>query len=235
MNYKKKFNKAINHLKNKRKILFLTTSNRFSKDKEIPKSTILALEMKKILGNKVKIIDVTKLKIYPCEGNVSSKKGNFCGLKNACLKNKRKNPSGFHRCWASINNKEDELWKITKELFLSDAIIFFGSVRWGEGNSIYQNLIERLTFIENRHTSLKENNILKNKDAGIIFIGHNWNVNNVIFTQKNTLKYFGFNTPNDLSFGWQYTFNSSEESLDSYKEAYRKFFVDFEIEHELFI
>lgn len=129
MNYRKKFNETINHLKNKRKILFLTTSNRFSKDKEIPKSTILALEMKKILGNKVKIIDVTRLKIYPCEGNVSSKKGNFCGVKSASLKNKRKNPSGFHRCWASINNKEDELWKITKELFLSDAIIFFGSVR----------------------------------------------------------------------------------------------------------
>jgi len=36
------------------------------------------------------IIDVSKLKIYPCEGNVSTKKANTYGLKDDLLKNNKK-------------------------------------------------------------------------------------------------------------------------------------------------
>lgn len=42
-------------------------------------------------------------------------------------------------------------------------------------NSFYQKLIERLTWLENRHSSLGEENILQKIDAGLIAIGHNWN------------------------------------------------------------
>src|SRR5688572_16044425 len=109
----------ISYLKKKNDILFLTTSNRYTKHKwDIPKSTQFARLVKKQLPRKnIRIIDVAPLKIYTCEGNISTSKGNRCGMHEALLKNRAKNPSGYHRCWASINNKDDELYKISRALF----------------------------------------------------------------------------------------------------------------------
>jgi multimeric flavodoxin WrbA len=148
----KKYKKTIDYLRSKNKVLLLTTSNRWVKHKEdVPKSTQLALKIQELLGKeKVTLIDTTKLNIFPCEGNVSSNRefgGNHCGTAKSLLKNKEQNPSGYHRCWASVNEKNDELWKITKELFESDCIVFFASIRWGQANGYYQKLIERLTWI----------------------------------------------------------------------------------------
>ena len=183
--YTSKVEAMVEYLKDKENILFLTTSNRWEGDKEMPKSTQLAWHIESFLvGKNVKVIDVSKLKIYCCEGNVSKAGGNNCGVKEATLKDKEKNPSGDHRCWASVNNKDDELWKISKELFKADAIVFFVSVRWGQTNSIYQTLIERLNWIENRHTTLEEDNIIEGKVAGLIVVGQNWNGSQVIDTQK---------------------------------------------------
>ncbi|MBI4116906.1 hypothetical protein HY449_04140 [Candidatus Pacearchaeota archaeon] len=220
---RKKLQSTINYLKNKKRVLFLTTSNRWNGEKDIPKSSRLAHLIKKKIGNKAKIIDASKLAIYPCEGNVSTAKGNNCGVTGALLKNKTKNPSGFHRCFASINNKDDELWKISKTLFKSDCVVFFSSVRWGQANSIYQKLIERLTWIENRHTTLGEENIVKNIDAGIILVGQNWNGKNVVKTEKEVLKFFGFNVINNLCWNWQYTNDENDESQESYKAGIKKF------------
>lgn len=228
--YTKKLDDAIAYLKDKKNVLLLTTSNRWEGDKEQPKSTQMAEFIKKELGDaKVELIDVSKLTLYCCEGNVSRADGNNCGVKDALLKDKEKNPSGYHRCWASINNKDDELWKITKALFEADAVVFFVSVRWGQTNSIYQKLIERLDWIENRHTTLKEDNIIEGKDAGIIAIGQNWNGETVIQTQKKVLDFYGFNTPDQLSFNWQYTDNTLDESAESYKKAPKAFEQAFDI------
>ena len=207
------------YLKTKNNIVFLTTSNRWEGHKDDkPKSTLLAYHLRNELPNKnIQIIEVPLLTIHCCEGNVSSRYGNHCGEKKAELKDEKKNPSGYHRCWASINNKDDELWKISKPLFESDCVVFFASIRWGQANSIYQKLIERLTWIENRHTTLKEENIVKNIDAGFVGIGHNWNDQNVVNTQKEVFKFFGFKVPEQLSFCWQYTTNSHDESADHYK------------------
>ena len=225
---RKKLEKTLNCLKKKKRILLVTTSSRWSGEKELPKSSHLAKIIKNTLGNRAKIIDASKLAIYPCEGNVSTSKGNRCGLKEALLNDKFKNPSGFHRCWASMNNADDELWKISKALFESDCIVFFGSVRWGQANSIYQKLIERLTWIENRHSTLGEEKIVKNIDAGIILVGQNWNGKNVVKTEKEVLKFFGFNVISDLCWNWQYTNDENDESQESYKKAivdFRKTFV----------
>lgn len=220
---KKLLQKTLDYLEEKNKILFITTSNRWKGDKEIPKSSQLANFLKSELGDKVTILDATKLKIFECEGNVSRKDGNNCGIKDAVLKNKEKNPSGNHRCWASINNKEDELWKISKELFESEVVMFFVSIRWGQTNAYYQKLIERLNWIENRHTTLLENNIIKDIDAGIIAVGQNWNGENVVKTQMQVLDFYGFNVPKELSWNWQYTSDMYDESQKSYKNSYRKF------------
>lgn len=215
---------TIKYLLNKRKVLLLTTSNRWEgHEDDTPKSTLLAKIVKAHLGGKAELIDVNKLNIHICEGNVSSREGNHCGTKDSVLKDSSKNPTGYHRCWASINNKDDELWKISKPLFESDAVIFFTSIRWGQTNSIYQKLIERLCWIENRHSTLKEDNIIKNIDAGTIAIGQNWNGANVIETQKKVLSFYGFNVPNQLSWNWQYTQNALDESEESYKDAIIKF------------
>lgn len=224
---KRKFNNIIKYLKTKNKVLLITTSNRWKYSKDTPKSTLLALEIKKKLGNKAILIDVSKLKIYPCEGNVSTFEGNTCGVKNCVLKDNEKNPSGLHRCWASLNNKDDELWKVSKELFTSDAVIFFGSIRWGQMNAEYQKLIERLTWIENLHASLNEPNPLKNIDAGLIITGHNWNLWLVKLIQKKVLDFYGFKVKNKLCLTWQYTLNPYTEDLDSYKNANNKFKKDF--------
>ena len=221
----------IKKLSEKKKVLLLTTSNRWEGSKEIPKSTLLAMEVKDRLKDlvEVELIDIPKLKIFPCEGNVSGVDGNNCGIKDSVLKDKEKDPSGYHRCWASLNNKEDELWKITKELFESDAVIFFISVRWGQANAFYQKLIERLNWIENRHTTLEEDNIVGNIDAGCVILGQNWKSEQVLETQKQVYEFYGFNVPDELSFYWQYTSDSDDETQESYKDAPKVFGREFEI------
>lgn len=218
-------NRFKEYLRTKNNVLFLTTSNRWEgHEDDKPKSTLLAYHLRNELADKnIKLIEVPQLTIHCCEGNVSSRYGNHCGTKDAVLKDKDKNPSGHHRCWASINNKNDELWKISKPLLESDCVIFFASIRWGQANSIYQKLIERLTWIDNRHSTLGEKNIVENIDAGFIGIGHNWNDQTVVDTQKQVLKYFGFNVPEHLSFCWQYTTNSNDESKEGYKQDPKTF------------
>ncbi|MEI7919892.1 MAG: hypothetical protein WCH65_07150 [bacterium] len=75
---------------------------------------------------------------------------------------------------------------------------------------MYQKLIERLTWIENRRTTLGEDNILQNIEAGIIAIGHNRNNEAVLTTQKTVLKMFGFRVPKELSRGRTYTDMNNE-------------------------
>ncbi len=208
------------HLKTKKKVLFIATSNRWEGSGEVAKSTQLANDIaKEMEWVDIKVIDASKLKIYECEGNVSGLKGNNCGVKKANLEDKEKNPSGCHRCWASINHKDDELWKISKEMLESDAVVFFISTRWGQANGIYQKLIERLTWIENRWATLGEDNIVANIEAGVVVIGQNWNSETVMETQKKVLSFFGFKVPTPLSIWWQYTNETDDETEDSYKQA----------------
>jgi len=227
MNYQKRLEKILSYLKTKRKILFITTSNRWEDLSKLPKSTLLAKDIAKRLGKKAKLIDATKLEIFNCEGNVSDHDGNHCGPKHALLRDRVKNPSQCHRCWASINHPNDELWKISRELLKSDCVIFFSSVRWGQTNAIYQKLIERLTWLENRHSTLGEDNILRGIDAGLIILGQNWNGRVVLKTQRKVLGFFGFNTPKLLFLNWQYTKNYLDENPESYKNAFQKFLKDF--------
>jgi multimeric flavodoxin WrbA len=226
--------KTVKFLEGKEKVLFITTSNRgewaMKELKEDPKSTKLAKAIQSYLGkSKCTLFETIKLEIHHCEGNVSHMDGNSCGVKKSSLKDKDKNPTGNHRCWRSINNPTDELWKITKELFECDAVVFFGSIRWGQMNAQYQNLIERLTWLENRHSTLGESNILKDISCGIIAIGQNWNGKEVIDTQKQVLSFFGFDVKDELSWNWQFTENTKDETQKSYKESGKDFNKTFEL------
>lgn len=231
-----KLKKLYNHLKKNKnkKILFLTTSNRWEGDNELPKSSIIADELIKKLGSdNVQLINVAKLKIFPCEGNVSTKRGNTCGLKEAKLNDKEKNPTGHIRCWASLNNKSDEMYKVANAIFDADIVIFFGSIRWGKMNSIYGELIERLTWLDNRHSTLGESNLLKNKEVGVIATGHNWNGEEAVKLEKEVLKFFGFKTPDVLSFNWQWTKDKNDESKKGYLEDFGDFLREFDFVESL--
>ena len=222
--FKRRLQIAVEYLNTKGKVLLVTTSNRVkesSKDgQDRPKSTRIAEVIQRSLGaHKCTLVDVSKLKIYNCEGNVSSKDGNTCGVRGSKLQDKEKNPSGHLRCWASYNNEDDELWKVVTPLLESHVVVFLGSVRWGQANAYYQKLIERLDWLENRHTTLGESNIIKDIESGFIFIGQNWNVKNVVNTQKQVHEFYGFKPVDELYFGWQFTKDINDESQDSYKEA----------------
>ncbi len=220
--------RLIEHLARKKDVLLLTTSNRYVKHEwDVPKTTQLARRIAEELEGRtrVKVLDVASLRIHTCEGNISGGRGNNCGVKDAKLPDKRKNPTGHHRCWASINNADDELYKISRALFRSHAVVFFVSVRWGQTNSVYQRLFERLSWIENRITSLGEKPIpqLKRLEAGIVLFGHNWNDQQVMKTQMKNFEWFGWKAPDALSFNWQYTSDAEEESRQSYCDAIEDF------------
>ena len=228
----KTLKKTLDVLKNKKKVLLLSCSNRYNWDEnnvDIPKSKLLATYIHEELGDKSVLIDVTDLKILPCEGNVSRKDGNSCGVLKAKLKDKEKNPSGEHRCWVNVNEKSDELWKISRELLESDAVVFFSSIRWGQTNMYYQNLIERLTWLQNRHSTLGESNVLKNIESGFICVGQQWNGENVNNTQMKVHEFYGFKINKDLYWNWQYTKDHNDESLKSYKDSHEKFIKDTKI------
>ena len=221
-----KIEKSLKFLFKKKKILFITTSNRWSGEKagDMPKSTKIAHLMKeKLKHSQVEILDISKMKIYPCEGNVSTDRWNSCWLPWALLKDTEKNPSWYHRCWVTYNNADDELWKISKALFESDSVVFFTSVRRWQTNAFYQKLIERLTWIENRVSTLWEENIVGSISAGIIVIGQNWHGKEVLETQKYVLGNFGFQVTDEICWNWQYLKDDHEESQESYKNAVEDF------------
>jgi N6-adenosine-specific RNA methylase IME4 len=64
---------------------------------------------------------------------------------------------------------------------------------------------------------------VENISTGIILTGQNWNGENVIETQKQVLKFYGFDVQNDICWNWQYTNNANDESKDSYKHAIKEF------------
>jgi len=214
-----------NYLAKRQKVLFICTSTRYEKHSgDIPKSTELAYIVQRKLGqDKVTVMDAYKLNIYVCEGNVSAREGNNCGVKEAKLIDSTKNPTGYHRCWASINNPTDELWKISKAIFESDVIVFCLSNRWGSGCAIYQKIKERLNWIINRVDTLKETPIIINKDLGLIITGHNWGTEELLLKEQQVWNMFGFNTPNELQISYQFSNDITTTTPESYSETYKKF------------
>jgi multimeric flavodoxin WrbA len=222
---------TIKELEKYKKVLLLTCSNRGEEvsKTQLPKSSILARVIHNNLGNST-IIDVTKLKIYPCEGNVSRMDGNVCGIKEALLDDPEKNPSGYHRCWASVHNPDDELWKISKELFESDCVIFFASVRWGAANMFYQKLIERLNWINNRFIPYGEENIIKNISSGFIIVGQHEYGDDIAELQYNNHEYYGFDVNKELYWNWNAeNIEYDDETLQGYLDSYPEFFDEFKI------
>jgi multimeric flavodoxin WrbA len=226
-----KMNRAVAHLKGK-KVLMITTSNRWSGSDDIPKTTQLAEEMAQKLyddrgQNMATIMDITKMHIYHCEGNVSDKKGNSCGVKGSTIDHD--NPTGNIRCWASFNHKDDELHKVANAIFEADVVLFFISTRWGQANAFYQKLIERLNWIENRWSTLEGDQLMKSKEAGCVVLGHNWNTESIMENQMQVYRWYGFQVPREISYCWQWTSDVTDESAEGYLQDPKDFKEDFGI------
>ena len=208
-----------------KKITFITTSSRspyVEKFGESPKSSQLALNIAERLRRKeiaVDVIDASKLNIHNCLGCVSELHGNNCGVKESAVKDDVKNPHGHLRCWASHDFEDDELYKIANAIYASQAVIFFGSQRWGSVNAIYQKVIERLDWMENMHSTLGEKSTIDNIMAGLVVIGQNWQGDQSLTTQRKVLEFFGFQVPEELYMGWQYTRDVNDESPEAYRDA----------------
>jgi multimeric flavodoxin WrbA len=222
---------TIKELRKYKKVLLLTCSNRGQEvsETQLPKSSILA----KIIHQNLEdsdLLDVTKLKIYPCEGNVSRMEGNVCGVKEALLEDEEKNPSGYHRCWASIHNPDDELWMVSKKLFESDCVVFFASVRWGSANMFYQKLIERLNWINNRYIPYGEPNIIKDTSSGFIIVGQHQYGEEIVKLQYDNHDYYGFKTNKKLYWNWNAEdIEYDDETLEGYIKSYPEFLEEFKI------
>jgi hypothetical protein len=86
-----------------------------------------------------------------------------------------------------------------------------------------------LNWLENRWTTFNESNILSNKEAGIVLVGHNWNGASVLEIQKQVLQFYGFKVPNELSFNWQWTTDLFDESEEGYLQDPKDFKEDFDL------
>jgi hypothetical protein len=100
-------------------------------------------------------------------------------------------------------------------------------------NAVYAELVERLTWLDNRHTTLGESNLLKDKEVGIIATGHNWNGEEAVKLEKQVLSFFGFKTPDVLSFNWQWTKDKNDESKKGYLEDFGDFLREFDFVESL--
>lgn len=69
-------------------------------------------------------------------------------------------------------------------------------------------------------------NIVDGIETGFIAVGQNWNGEEVTKTQKQVHKFYGFKPNEKLYWNWQFTKNVTDESQESYKEAFPKFVKD---------
>ena len=68
---------------------------------------------------------------------------------------------------------------------------------------------------------------MKDKECGIVAIGHNWNGEEAVKLEKQVLGFFGFKTPTQLSFNWQFTKDKFDETKKGYKDEYSTFLKEF--------
>jgi len=64
---------------------------------------------------------------------------------------------------------------------------------------------------------------IKNKKAGMILLGQNWRVQESLEVQYHVLNFFGFETPEELFMGWQFTRDTDDEEQRSYQESSSSF------------
>jgi hypothetical protein len=90
-----------------------------------------------------------------------------------------------------------------------------------------------LTWIENRHATLGEKNVVEDIMSGFICVGQNWKGMDVVDTQKKVHTFYGFKPNDTFYWNWQYTSKMSDETQDSYKKSFPTFVEKFKVDNLL--
>lgn len=161
------------------KALGISTSPRIKLAGESNSKAIL----KKVLGQLQKIgaetelIDLKELKIFPCGGHYS------LGPKEC-----------YYPCRRMEEEPSDQLLLVYEAILRSDIVIFATPIRWGNYSSSMQLLIERMNCIENMD-SVFGVEMIKDKVAGLVLIGHEDGYQRSAGTLMSTLSFMGFHFP----------------------------------------
>ena len=77
---------------------------------------------------------------------------------------------------------------------------------------------------------INHNGIIENIQSGFICCGQNWKGMDVVDTQKRVHSFYGFKPNDKFYWNWQYTNKITDESKESYKEAFPTFVKKFKID-----
>ena len=158
----------------------ISTSNRpeyggkFSHSKMILQEVLDHLQKK---GAQTQMIDAKNLQVYDCAGYYS-----------------RGQTECIFPCKTSIARKDDQMKDIYRALLESDIVIWATPIRWGMYGALLKKIIERMNCIENMQ-SVFGVNLIENKVAGFVVIGHEDGAQNTAGLLSMTMSATGWNIP----------------------------------------
>lgn len=128
-------------------------------------------------GAEARMIDAKALQIYECAGYYS-----------------RGQTECIFPCKTSIARKDDAMKDIYRALLESDVVIWATPIRWGMYGSLLKKIIERMNCMENMQ-SVFGVNLIENKVAGFVTIGHEDGAQNTAGLLAMTMSAMGWNIP----------------------------------------
>ncbi len=162
------------------KAVGISTSNRpeyggkFSHSKMLLDEVLGHLQAR---GAQVEMIDAKTLQIYDCAGYYS-----------------RGQTECIFPCKTSIARKDDQMKQVYRALLENDIVIWATPIRWGMYGSLLKKMIERMNCIENMQ-SVFGVNLIENKVAGFVVIGHEDGAQNTAGLLAMTMSAMGWNIP----------------------------------------
>lgn len=129
------------------------------------------------MGAETQLIDAKTLQLYECAGYYS-----------------RGQTECIFPCKTSIARKDDQMKQIYRALLESDIVIWATPIRWGMYSALIKKIIERMNCIENMQ-SVFGMNLIENKVAGFVVIGHEDGAQNTAGLLAMTMSAMGWNIP----------------------------------------
>jgi multimeric flavodoxin WrbA len=143
-----------------------------------------ALDTYREFGCATTFIRLKDLIIHDCEGNYSENPA-FC----------------TYPCQSSLKYDDDQMQVIYDAILESDVLILATPIRWNNHSALVQKFIERMNAIENQYAWYGVQ-MIRNKVAGLIIIGHVDGVQHVAGNLLNFFSWLGFHIPEDAIASW---------------------------------
>ncbi|HLD75828.1 MAG TPA: NAD(P)H-dependent oxidoreductase [Candidatus Norongarragalinales archaeon] len=162
------------------KAVGISTSTRPEYGGKFSHSKVILSEVMGHLGDRgaeTQLIDAKTLNLYECAGYYS-----------------RGQTECIFPCKTSIARKDDQMKMIYRALLESDVVIWATPIRWGMYSALIKKIIERMNCIENMQ-SVFGMNLIENKVAGFVTIGHEDGAQNTAGLLAMTMSAMGWNIP----------------------------------------